>query len=598
MDGVSTTLLDRPTRIGLILLALAQGCALYLLHLTIDTGVWPATDMRWLKALYTVFIALPAVFYLGVERLAERRNGLVAVVLGVLLFFLGWHLGWVESVAGVEPSARHTFTPAFVLSLGVMLFILIFFFRAWSAAGSLRFDYERLLTFSWQQALTLGMLGLFVGVFWLLLWLWADLFSVIGIDAFKELFSKPIFIYPVTWLIGGFGLVLIRDRIRLIATVQLMCEVLTRALLPLAAVIVVLFLGALPLTGLQPIWNTGRAALLMLLLAVVLLFFFNAVLSGDPERPPYPVIVRRLVFLTIMLLPASVLLAAWALWLRIEQYGLTLDRLWAAVMLLLIAAYAFSYAVLLLWQRDRALWSIQTVNRRLALVVVAVLLAVNTPVADLRAWAANDQVVRLLRGKVDSEGFDYVYLRFSLGAYGDRALRRIAQSDLARDNPTVAKRVADVLKMENRRGEPVVDKTDMVAVASAFMVEPAGAAIPEPLLRKVVDSESHCLRRSNSCRAVRLPASDGGADWMFMNGGRSAYVYGKAYALREGTWLHMGDVGSAGCDDSARGEVGRVAMRRVPGPFLVYSDGRCFYSVTPKRAYLLQLTGADGGVAE
>lgn len=598
MDGVSAALLDRPTRIGLILLALAQGCALYLLHLAIDLGVWPATDMRWLKALYTVLVALPAVFYLGVERLGERRNGLVAVMLGALLFFLGWHLGWVEGVPGAEASARPTFTPAFVLSLGVTLFILIFFFRAWSAAGRLRFDYERLLTFSWQQALTLGMLGLFVGVFWLLLWLWAALFSVIGIDVFKTLFSKPIFVYPVTWLIGGFGLVLIRDRIRLIATVQLMCEVLTKALLPLAAMIVLMFLGALPLTGLQPIWDTGNAALLLMLLTVVLLFFFNAVLSGDPERPPYPVLVRRLLFGTIMLLPVSVLLAAWALWLRIEQHGLTLDRLWAAIILLLIAAYAFSYAVLLLWQRDRALWPIQTVNRRLALVVVAVLLVVNTPVADLRAWAANHQVARLLSGELGSEDFDYVYLRFSLGAYGDRALRRIADSDLAQGNPAVAKRVADVLKMENRRGEPVVDKQDMVAVAAVFTVEPAAAAIPEPLLRTVIDSQPDCLRKPDSCRAVRLPASDGGADWMFINRTLSSYIYGQAYALREGEWVQMGGVDSAGCGAAASSEAQDAAMRRVPGPFLVYSDGRCFYAVTPRRAYLLQLMAADGGAAE
>lgn len=166
---------------------------------------------------------------------------------------------------------------------------------------------------------------------------------------------------------------------RLVATVQSMCEVLIKALLPLAALIGILFLGALPFTGVARIWETGHTAMLMMSLAIVLLFFFNSVLSENPEHPPYPSWMHGLVIFGVFLLPLNSLLAAWALGLRIEQYGLTVDRLWAATIQLLIAGFTLSYAALILLRRTSALGAIQSANKVLAYVVAGVLILVNTP---------------------------------------------------------------------------------------------------------------------------------------------------------------------------------------------------------------------------
>ena len=128
------------------------------------------------------------------------------------------------SATGVTSSGAILFGGAYVLSLGVTLFIAALFFRLWSTNGRLAFDYRQLLAGSWQQALTLALLGLFVGVFWMLLWLWAGLFKIIDIRFFMQLFGEAEFVYPVTWLVLGLGLVMIRQRVNLIATLQFMCE--------------------------------------------------------------------------------------------------------------------------------------------------------------------------------------------------------------------------------------------------------------------------------------------------------------------------------------------------------------------------------------
>ncbi len=584
-------LIDRSTRHALIGLALLQGCALYLLHVAVQGERWPATDLTWLKALYTVAIALPAFFYLGMERYTDRRNLLAVSLLIPLLFFLGWHLGWSESPQGVPADIRHQLSPPFVLSLSVVVFILALHFRAWSTSGKAPFDYALLLSFSWQQALTLGMLGLFIGVFWLLLGLWAMLFNAIGIRTFRDLFSETAFIYPVTWLVLGLGLVLIRDRIPLIATVQFMCEALIKALLPLAALVLVLFLAALPVTGLQPIWNTGNAALLMMLLTVVLLFFYNAVLSGETERA-YPLPVKLLVLAAILLLPLTSLLAAWALWLRIEQYGLTVDRLWAGLIQLFIAGFTLSYALLLLLKRSEARLGIQRVNTRLALVVATTLILVNTPVADLRAWAAQDQADRLLSGEADAATFDYEYLRFSLGAYGVRELQRIQSAGLAQANPAVAQRIAALLRQKHRWSrEAVPEAEDPAALAGVFQVAPAGEETPEGLLLQAAREHRQCLRESGRCKALKLPTTPGGAEWLILTGHRGEWSGGAAYTSAHGAWLKMGRLSRA-CDGSA-GAGGLDSLKRVAGPFLAYAGGGCLYWVDPDWAYLRRLMAGE-----
>src|SRR5690606_11783677 len=103
---------------------------------------------------------------------------------------------------------------------------------------------------------------------------------------------------------------------------------LIRALLPLVAFILVIFLGTLPFTGLENLWDTGYASELLLWLAAVLLFFFNAVVAEN-DNLAMNAWLRRLVLLAIVLVPINSLLAGWALGLRVEQYGWTVERLWA-----------------------------------------------------------------------------------------------------------------------------------------------------------------------------------------------------------------------------------------------------------------------------
>lgn len=581
--------LDRETGYALIVLAVVQGFALYLLQLAITHRAWPATDPRWLVGLYSAAVGLPLFLYLGVARLRDWRNLAAGLPLGLALFGLGWHLGWVSG--GTQSPFGYgipDFVVTYVVSVGISLFALAFLFRAWSLGGERPFAYARLLALSWQNALTLFLLHVFVLVFWLLLWLWAELFEALKISFFTTLFSKPIFDYPVTLLVVGGALVLIRNRIRLIATVQFMCEVLIKALLPLVALIVFAFLFALPFTGIHSLSRTEDPGFLMTVLDLVMLFFFNAVLSDSREEPPYPAALRWFVLAAIVLLAVNAGVSAWALHLRIGQHGLTDTRLWAVVVELLAAAYILPYAIVIVWRQRANAPALRRVNVVMAFVVPAVLLLVNTPLLDLRGISVHNQVSRLLSGKVSPSAFDASYLRFEAGRYGTDALHKLANSDFAARNPGLKGRIADLLKRSNPWETPKQTQTDVAVIRNTFEMVPAGSNPPDALLLFVAAHDSgyrFCDLRSGVCKLAKLadPAlPDAWAVFSFSPGSASVYAPSAA-----GKWRLIGRLESLDCADCGNPESAapQDTLRLMSGPYPVFSDGHHYFGFTPTLAY-------------
>ncbi|WP_236995658.1 DUF4153 domain-containing protein [Vreelandella populi] len=438
-----------------------------------------------------------------------------------------------------------------------------------------------------EFALTLALLALFIGAFWSLLWLGAALFAAIGLGFFEKLFSEPVFVYPATWLVIGLTLVMIRNRFRLIQSVRQMGEALIKALLPLVALIILLFFAVLPATGLQPVWDTGRASSILMALMLTLLLFFNAVFHQTQGSQPYSTWLRRIILLAVVLLPVGSVLAAWALWLRIDQYGLSLDRLWAALLQALTAAFTVSYSLLLLWRRRAALPALQRANVGLALLVAVVLIVVNTPLADMRHWVAEHQVKRLLDGRTTAEAFDINYLRFQLGQPGTLALRALADGEFSQSQPELARRIELSLKQTERWSQdPLVDTQNLTDVARQFKTSPEGASLPIPLLNLLVEQNSVCLSQTEPCQAIQI-SNESLFQWLIY----APYsTQGQAYAQinaenlndwqQTGTLIALGAV-QAQFNNDCRSTQPTTDLQRIPEIVSTYRSGNCLYSSQP-----------------
>lgn len=574
---MTDTTLSRENRLAIVILAVAQSALLLFLHKSVTNEFWPASDTQWLIALYTLAIGLPLFLFIGTVDWRDRTNLIAAAVLGGALFWLGWHAGWVH------PEWPMHFGLA--CSVPIAIFIAAFLFRTWRETGHLA--YRGLLGHSWGNALTLGFLVLFLGAFWLLLTLWGLLFSIIGIEFFDELFREPEFAYPVYGLVGGWGIGLIRARIGFIATVRHLCEALTRALLPLAAFIVLAFTATLPFTGITVLLESDRAGALELMwLAAIYLFFFNAAIAEEGERNIW-IWLHRLGLLALVLLPVIIALAMWAMWLRIDQYGLSLSRLWGLFVIAYLAAFSLSYVGVLARFRGMKIESMRTCNTVLGVALAVSLVLVQLPVMDFKRLAANNQAERLLQGRTDPDNFDARYIRFSLGTYGQRQLEMLLDTEFVAERAAVQTRIQDALAAENYWSQRPVDDSREGLIEQLTPLP--GTELDEAFLDAVRERSSDGGHPcgifyhpggtvDTSCMVGDLHHNEQHYRILLPAARELSHFGGRAWRRQGEAWTSIGDVRVYACGNES---VDAAPLVVTDEEFFVFSDGQCRMQILP-----------------
>jgi hypothetical protein len=183
----------------ILIAAVVQGWALYALHHAIKNHHWPATDQRWLIALYLLALFVPVTAQLLVEHARRRAYWLFIALLALAFFYFGWHHGGaVIDSSNDRFSGGGEYFPVALVLLVLWLMVLPFA-QSRLASGRWRVQYELLFAVAWRNKFLLAEATLFTGLFWLLLTLWQTLFHLLGIDYFKDLFAEPIFVYPIVW---------------------------------------------------------------------------------------------------------------------------------------------------------------------------------------------------------------------------------------------------------------------------------------------------------------------------------------------------------------------------------------------------------------
>jgi len=207
------------------------------------------------------------------------------------LWSLGFALGWGAVVALIgwftASYNQHPTIFEFPFLSGVFAVLLAApLFQTVRDEGEWRFPYARLHGHAWTDAVIGAASLAFVGITFLLAWLIAGLFDVIGIDVIKQLLKEEWF----GWMLGGFAfgaaVGLLRERDSLVGTLQRLVMVVLGVLAPVLAVALALFLLSLPFTGLGELWDSSIPATpLMLVAAAGAILLANAVLgNGDEER--------------------------------------------------------------------------------------------------------------------------------------------------------------------------------------------------------------------------------------------------------------------------------------------------------------------------
>jgi hypothetical protein len=297
-------------------------------------------------------------------------------------------------------------------------------FQTMRDEGARRLPYVAVHAHAWTNVVLWFAAWAFVLISWLLAQLLAELFQLIGIRLLRETLNKPW----ANWMLVGGALGaavgLLRDRDRVLGLLQRVATTVLSVLAPVLAVGLVLFVLALPFTGLAPLWDQTRATTPILLSCVIgAVILANAVIGNSPEEEAgQPVLRWSAVALGAVIAPL-VLVAAISTGLRIGQHGYTPSRLWAIVFIAIAAAYALAYLYALVRGR---LWRwadhVRPANIKLAIGVCVVALLLATPIAQFGAISTRSQLARLDAGALDATTFDWQAMRFDFGASGVRAL--------------------------------------------------------------------------------------------------------------------------------------------------------------------------------
>jgi hypothetical protein len=295
--------------------------------------------------------------------------------------------------------------------------------------GAWRFPYARLHRHAWTDAVIGAASLAFTGITFLLAWLIASLFDVIGIDAIKELLQEEWF----GWMLAGFAfggaLGLLRERDALVATLQKLVMVVLSVLAPVLAVALAAFLLSLPFTGLNGLWESDIPATPMLLISGAgAILLVNAVIGdGRDERSANIWLRWAALVLVLCVLPLAIL-AALSMGERINQYGWTPERIWGVV----AVAVAIAYGLAAWWavfkgrrDFDDPLRPLQT---GLAIGLCGLALFLALPIVDFGSISARSQLARLESGRVKAEEFDWTAMAFDFGKAGRNRLTEIAKS--------------------------------------------------------------------------------------------------------------------------------------------------------------------------
>jgi hypothetical protein len=567
-------------RIGI---GLAQGAALWWLYQAADTSgsremSWPATEPQLFGPLLLMALYLPFVLLAGVGRIRVVTLAVWAGVAGVALALLGWH-DVVRQAVGM----RGDFPP--FLDFPVMPFAAVALFighhliapadreRRWIASFPGYFDT------AWKAGVQLALSLGFTVVFWILLFLGAALFRIIGLKFLDDLLGQEWFAIPVTCVAFAVAVQLTDVRDGLIRGVRSVALMLLSWLLLVITVLVAGFLCALPFTGLEGLWGTGSATSLVLSAAGALIILINtAYQDGEPDNRP-PVVLRAAVRVAAVLLTPLIAIAFWGLAQRIGQHGLTPDRIIALSCAVVGAVYAGGYGYAALkpfWAKGDWMQPLERTNVVTAIMTVAQILALFTPVADPARLSVADQMARLERGAVTPEKFDYAFLRFESGKAGQAALERLKKFK----SPEVRRRAEEVSRADNaydfrdkhedRRRTPVIQSV------------PAGAVLPPEFLTPVNNDDPRywCTadaEQDATCLARRWDIDGDGRDEILLTrSGHELHVFGET----EGGWQQVATYQTNQCEpEPLRNAVtvvmeGKITTRAPRWPDLDFGDGR------------------------
>lgn len=562
--SLDTMLEAKPASPRMLALRLGAGLAQGLAALVLIHQFWIKPfpeDWNWaISGAMAAVLVTPLIFMGGLGTLRRATLTIWTLAAALIAAALGGYAYWAHLA-----SIRGGDFPVLALSGVVLFFIAHHLISAADEDRKLVAGYPTYFDGAWKHGVQLALSLAFTAVFWGLLFLGAGLFKLIGIDALLKLYDHDWFHIPATTLAFAAAVHLTDVRVGLIRGVRTVALVLLSWLLPLLTLIAAAFLLTLPFTGLKPLWDTKASTAVVLTAAALLIVLINAAYQdGRPESPPAAVL-RWAARIAGVLIAPLVVIAGYGLILRIGQYGLTPERVYAAACVMLASVYAVGYLAAAVRPRP---WmkTLEPTNVAAAALTVLLILALATPVADPSRVSVDDQMARITSGRTKVAEIDYAFFGSQSGQYGVAALKTLQ----ARGGD-VGVRATDALAGKYQPAAPVKPLI--------FNVYPKGAVLPEGfLVDGRLPNSAICMSQEHACDLYVLDIDGDGRPEVAVDENN----YGSLYVYQTQTAGGWGQVATLDlCAAGGKEALKAGTFKTVPSRWSEVEIGGRRFAVTP-----------------
>jgi hypothetical protein len=437
----------------------------------------------WREILAQTLTLVAFILWAGAAVMRRVSLAIWSALAGAVLLFILWH---VRIYSGDASSSELQS----ILILLALTFIANELVSSADQAGKPFAPYELYFDEAWKRGVQLILAIGFTLLFWGILQLGAALLGFIGFKWLTELLQNEYFGFPITGLAFASAVHLGDIQPKLLANVRGLALGVLAWLLPVITLIGAIFAVSLAFSGLQPLWDTKAATATLLGACIGFVLLINAAFQQGETDRKVQVVLKWCVRLAAILLLVFAILAAWSLGLRINQYGLTIDRTLAGMVVVIALAYGIGYSVAIFW---RGPWMelLKPLNIGLAVFKCVVFIAILTPLASPARLSVDNQVKRLTSGLVKPEKFDWWLLRYDTGTYGTKALDQLTQSQNAAIAKVAAKAKANLLgERRHFLEDSETAEKNRPDLSALEVVVPKGASLPASFVAQRFDGET------------------------------------------------------------------------------------------------------------
>lgn len=368
-----------------------------------------------------------------------------------------------------------------VVAMALSAILPIPYLIAGLGPGNRWMHYPTLYQAAWEAAVRTVAALLFLGLFWLILYLSDALLQLVGIELIDWIVDIDAVPFILSGLVLGLGGAVAHELSHVLS--PLLPIRLLRLMLPIVLAVTALFLAGLAFRGLGRIFGDLSIAALLIAVSAAAALLVSAAIDREDSSAVQGPMMRRATAALALILPGLAALAIYSVTERVSQYGWSPDRLAAMSAAVIMAAYGGAYAVAIL-PGQGWMGRIRQANSGVALAALALAIAWLSPLLNPQRLAATSQVARFEAGAVPAEALDLWAIGRDWGRPGAAALDRLAAVAGGEDGAVLAERRAALEASLNRydfetRVPPEVEEAARLALRDAMAVHPAGAELPE-----------------------------------------------------------------------------------------------------------------------